>query len=83
MRDFDPRLALDGGADGLEAFRAIIPALGALISPNGRLLVEVGAGQARCVLAIAAEAGFLDGATWRDLAGAERVMAARAPPTGS
>jgi release factor glutamine methyltransferase len=79
VRDFDPRLALDGGADGLEAFRAIIPASIRLISPNGRLLVEVGAGQARCVLAIAAEAGFLDGATCRDLAGVERVVAARAP----
>ncbi len=79
VRDFDPPLALDGGADGLEAFRAIIPASARLISPNGRLLVEVGAGQARRVLAIAAEAGFLDGATWRDLAGVERVVAARAP----
>ena len=83
VRDFDPRLALDGGADGLEAFRAIIPASAPLISPNGRLLVEVGAGQARSVLAIAAEAGFLDGATWRDLAGAERVVAARAAGTSS
>ncbi len=79
VRDFDPRLALDGGADGLKAFRAIIPSSARLISPDGRLLVEVGAGQARSVLAIAAEAGFLDGATWRDLAGVERVVAARAP----
>ena len=78
VRDFDPRLALDGGADGLEAFRAIIPAAARLISSNGRLLVEVGAGQARCVLAIAAEAGFLDGATYGDLAGVERVVTARA-----
>ncbi len=79
VRDFDPRLALDGGADGLEAFRAIIPASSRLISPNGRLLVEVGADQACSVLAIAAEAGFLDLATWRDLAGVERVVAARPP----
>ncbi len=87
VRDFDPRLALDGGADGLEAYRAIIPCSARLISPDGRLLVEVGAGQARAVLAIAAGAGFLDGATWRDLAGVERVVAAQAPlgpiPEGS
>ena len=87
VRDFDPRLALDGGADGLEAFRAIIPSSARLISPDGRLLVEVGAGQARSVLAIAAGAGFLAGATWRDLAGVERVVAAQAPqgsvPEGS
>jgi release factor glutamine methyltransferase len=87
VRDFDPRLALDGGADGLEAYRAIIPSSARLISPDGRLLVEVGAGQARSVLAIAVGAGFLDGATWRDLAGVERVVAAQAPrgpvPEGS
>ena len=79
VRDFDPRLALDGGVDGLEAFWAIIPASAGLIAPNGRLLVEVGADQARSVLAIAGEAGFVDVATRRDLAGVERVVAARAP----
>ncbi len=79
VRDFDPPLALDGGVDGLDAFREIIPASARLVSPGGLLLVEVGAGQARSVLAIAAEAGFLDGAAWLDLAGVERVAAARAP----
>ncbi|HZZ63296.1 MAG TPA: peptide chain release factor N(5)-glutamine methyltransferase [Roseiarcus sp.] len=77
VRDHDPPLALDGGADGLEAFRAIIPASAALLSPDGRLIVEVGAAQARSVLAIAVVAGFRDVATWRDLAGVERVVAAR------
>jgi release factor glutamine methyltransferase len=79
VRDFDPRLALDGGVDGLDAFREIIPASVRLVSAGGTLLVEVGAAQARSVLAIAAEAGFLEVATWRDLAGVERVVAARAP----
>ncbi len=79
VRDYDPRAALDGGADGLDAFRAIIPASAALLSPKGRLIVEVGAGQARSVSAIAGEAGFRDVATWRDFAGVERAVAARPP----
>ena len=81
VRDFDPRLALDGGADGLDAYRAIMPASARLLAPGGWLLVEVGAGQAADVLAIAAKAGFLDCATRRDLAGVERVVAARSPRT--
>ena len=79
VRDFDPRLALDGGADGLEAYRAIMPASARLIAPDGWLLAEVGAGQAADAVAIAAKAGFLDCATCRDLAGVERVVAARLP----
>jgi release factor glutamine methyltransferase len=79
VRDHDPRAALDGGADGLEAFRAILPASAVLLSPDGRLIVEVGAGQARSVLAMAAEAGFRDAAKWRDLAGVERAVAGRSP----
>jgi release factor glutamine methyltransferase len=82
VRDHDPRAALDGGADGLDALRAIIPASAALLSPNGRLIVEVGAGQARSVLAMAGEAGFRDVATWRDFAGVERAVAARPPRRG-
>jgi len=78
VRDFDPPLALDGGADGLESFRAVIPAAARLMAPEGLLLVEVGAGQACSVVAITARAGFVDSTTWRDLAGVERVVAARA-----
>ena len=83
VRDFDPRLALDGGADGLDAYRAIIPASKRLLAPGGWLLVEVGAGQAAAVLAMAADACFVDCAARRDLAGVERVAAARAPGKSS
>jgi release factor glutamine methyltransferase len=79
VRDYDPRAALDGGQNGLDAFRAIIPASAALLSPDGRLIVEVGAGQARSVFAMAGEAGFRDVTTWRDFAGVERALAARSP----
>ena len=46
VRDFDPRLALDGGADGLDAYLAILPPSVGLLAPGGRLIVEVGAGRA-------------------------------------
>jgi release factor glutamine methyltransferase len=74
VRHFDPRLALDGGVDGLDAYRAIFPEAARLLAPDGWLLVEAGAGQAGGVLAIAAKAGFLERSTRRDLAGVERVV---------
>ena len=74
VRHFDPRLALDGGVDGLDAYRAIFPEAARLLAPDGWLLVEAGAGQADGVLAIAAKAGFLERSTRRDLAGVERVV---------
>jgi release factor glutamine methyltransferase len=78
---FDPRLALDGGVDGLDAYRVIFPEAARLVAPDGWLLVEASAGQAGAVLAIAAKAGFLEGSTRRDLAGVERVVVARSPRT--
>ncbi len=83
VRDYDPRLALDGGLDGLEAYRAIMPASARLLAAGGRLLVEIGAGQASDVAAIAADEGFFGCETYSDLCGHERVMAARSPRTHS
>jgi release factor glutamine methyltransferase len=74
VRDHDPRLALDGGADGLDAYRALAPAIARLLAPAGRFFVEVGAGQATDVIAIAGAAGLADLATHPDLAGIERVV---------
>lgn len=45
VRDHDPRLALDGGEDGLAAYRQIIPALPGLLAPGGLIALELGAGQ--------------------------------------
>jgi release factor glutamine methyltransferase len=45
VRDHDPRLALDGGEDGLAAYREIIPACRDLLAPGGLIALEVGAGQ--------------------------------------
>ncbi len=79
VRDFDPRLALDGGADGLDAYRRILPASVRLLGPGGRLIVEVGAGQGGDVLGLAARLGFVHAETRRDLAGIERVVIGERP----
>src|SRR5580704_14606201 len=60
VRDFDPSLALDGGIDGLDAYRRILPESKRLLAPDGWLLAELGAGQAPDVAAIANQCGFTD-----------------------
>ncbi len=74
VRDHDPRFALDGGLDGLDAYRALAPQIAQRLAPDGRFYLEVGAGQAEAVAAIAAAAGLTELATRRDLAGIERVV---------
>ena len=53
VRNFDPALALDGGIDGLNAYRRILPESRRLLAPGGWLIAELGAGQATDVSAIA------------------------------
>jgi release factor glutamine methyltransferase len=77
VRDFDPWLALDGGIDGLAAYRRILPESRRLLTPGGWLLVELGIGQATDVAAIANQCGFADAVTYEDLAGVDRVVAVR------
>jgi release factor glutamine methyltransferase len=76
VRDFDPALALDGGGDGLRAYRRILPESRCLLAPGGWLITELGADQATDVSAIATECGFTDVTTYQDLAGVDRVLAA-------
>jgi release factor glutamine methyltransferase len=71
----EPRLALDGGPDGLAAYRRLAPAAARLLAPGGRLLVEIGEGQAAAVDALLRAAGFGGIVRYRDLAGVERVVA--------
>jgi release factor glutamine methyltransferase len=75
---YDPMLALDGGADGLDAFRRIAAGAPKVLAEGGRLLVEIGAGQAAQVSDMVRAAGLkLDPsqAIGRDLAGRPRVVA--------
>jgi release factor glutamine methyltransferase len=78
VRDFDPALALDGGADGYDAYRAIIPMLPKFLARNGVAVFELGKGQAASVATLFEAAGFLSLDTRRDLAGIERTILARA-----
>jgi release factor glutamine methyltransferase len=79
VRDFDPLPALDGGADGLAAYRTIVTDAGRLLAPGAFLVMEVGAGQAEAVSARADAAGLAAIAATPDLAGIPRVVSARYP----
>lgn len=72
VREHDPHLALDGGADGFDAIHAILADLGRVLAGGGVGLIEVGAGQARTVRDLAGAHGFACRFA-RDLAGVERV----------
>ena len=77
VRCHDPQAALDGGADGLAAYRALLPGAVRCLAPGGLLALEVGVGQAGAVSALLAGQGFgkIDGK--RDLAGVVRCLLAR------
>ncbi len=74
---YEPGLALDGGADGLAAYHAVIAALPALLAPGGLAVLELGIGQAEAVAALAAEAGLRPGPARLDGAGVERALPIR------
>ena len=74
VRGHDPALALDGGTDGLDAYRAIVARLPALLAPEGFAVLELGIGQAAEVAALAVAAGLAVEQTRRDLGGIERAI---------
>lgn len=76
VRDFDPGVALDGGEDGLAAYRAIAAEASRLLAAGGRMFVELGAGQEQAVRALFTNAGLTVGAARKDLAGISRVLGA-------
>ncbi len=77
VREYDPRLALDGGADGLDAYRAIAADGARLLAPDGHLVVEIGAGQQRDVEELFTKNGLAIVAVKHDLSGIARAIAAR------
>ena len=81
VRDYDPRLALDGGNDGFDAYRALIPQAAELLAPGGALVVEAGQGQARGIETLmVASALEVERPPKADLAGVLRAVAARKMP---
>jgi release factor glutamine methyltransferase len=77
VRDFDPPLALDGGADGLDAYRAITAELPRLLAPVGVFACEIGQGQENAVAGIISAAGLVVDGILPDLAGIPRCIVAR------
>jgi release factor glutamine methyltransferase len=81
VRDHDPRRALDGGADGLAAYRALIPQAERLMRPGGSLVVEVGRGQSPDIHGMMTAAGLtVDCPLKPDLAGIPRAVLGRKMP---
>jgi release factor glutamine methyltransferase len=76
IRDHDPRLALDGGEDGLVAYREIIPASRDLLAPGGLIALEVGAGQHTAVESLLTGAFGATAEVRLDLDGCRRVVLA-------
>ena len=83
VRDYDPRLALDGGSDGLEAYRRLAPEIMRVLKPGGRFAVEIGAAQSEAVEGLFAAAGAAGVGTHKDLAGRDRVVAGSKNPLGN
>jgi release factor glutamine methyltransferase len=79
VRKWDPVLALDGGADGLDAYRDLIRLAAPLLTPGGWLLLETGYDQGPDVTALLEAAGWREIRAFRDLGGHVRVLAARPP----
>jgi release factor glutamine methyltransferase len=70
----DPRIALDGGSDGLDAFRELARSLRRFLRPGGMAVVELGQGQVPAVTLLMAEGGLKVRTVRRDLSGIERVV---------
>lgn len=77
VRDYEPHLALDGGADGLVAYRDILADVAGYLKPRGLLVFEVGVGQAEAVSQLCCDSGFDHVETFDDLAGIGRVVSAQ------
>jgi release factor glutamine methyltransferase len=78
VRDHDPALALDGGSDGLDVIRCLIPEARSRLAPGGTLVLETAGGpQASAVAHLLNEAGFRQVLVHNDLAGIERFVAGR------
>lgn len=78
IRLWEPLNALDGGRDGLDFFREILPASPRYLEPGGLVILEMGEGQAREVEGIARASGLEPVSVIKDLAGIERVMVLQA-----
>jgi release factor glutamine methyltransferase len=81
VREYDPHGALDGGIDGLDAYRAIIPEAARLLAPGGTLIVEAGSGQSGAIAELMSASGLTSQQPPKaDLTGIPRAVSGRMPP---
>lgn len=74
VREHEPLMALNGGADGLAFYRRIAKQAGAYLNGGGMLFFEIGCGQAEAVCGLMKEAGFCEIQVVKDFAGLDRVV---------
>lgn len=80
VRDYEPRAALDGGPDGLDVVRRLVPQAGAVLAPGGWMALELGEGQTGEVRKLVEATGLFAAGTFEtvtDTSGCERVLCAR------
>jgi release factor glutamine methyltransferase len=83
VRQFEPRAALDGGPDGLDAYRILASRIATLLAPEGRAFVEIGAGQETGVRHIFECGSLFVANVHPDLAGIPRCIALMRAPGGA
>lgn len=74
VKDYEPHLALDGGADGLDFYREITTEAKKYLCRGGMLFFEIGYNQAQAVSSLLKEAGYVEVEVKKDLAGLDRVV---------
>jgi release factor glutamine methyltransferase len=79
IRDYEPRLALGGGRDGLDIVRRIVTGAPAFLAADGVLAMEIGSDQGPAAREILTGLGYREVSVQRDYAGLDRVVSARAP----
>lgn len=77
VREYEPRLALDGGEDGLEFYRRLASDAGTYLEENGQIYLEIGFDQGEAVAELLEKHGFCDVIVHSDLAGLDRVVSAK------
>jgi release factor glutamine methyltransferase len=80
VRDHEPRIALEGGVDGLAHYRTLAPEILRVLKPGGRFAVEIGYDQREAVEALFQDAGALGVTTVKDLADRDRVVTGSKKP---
>jgi len=77
IKDWEPLNALDGGEDGLDFYREIIPAARSFLHDNGLVMFELGLGCADAATQLFKESGYRQIAVVKDYAGIDRIISAR------